>query len=83
MERKVVEAVSTEIDRLFDEQFLITDFDKRKDAFWKLGKRISDVQAWIPVYIILQPWVANNRVTGFDPDFRGVTFDAANWGIKN
>ena len=74
--------VDSEIDRMFDEQFKITDFDKRKDAFWKIGKRLSDLQPWIPIYTMSMPFVANKRVTGFDPDFRGVAFGGAAWGLK-
>ncbi|NNF98522.1 MAG: hypothetical protein HKM93_04030 [Desulfobacteraceae bacterium] len=74
--------VDPKLDKLFDDQFKMTDFNQRKAAFWKIGKRLSDAQVWIPIYSQNKPYVANKRVSGFNPDFRGVTFNCEEWGLK-
>ena len=72
-----------DLDRLFDSQFIQPDFEKRQQLFWQIGEKLSEIQVWIPLYTRNLAFAANKRVTGFEPDFRGVTFLAEQWGLAD
>lgn len=70
-----------EVDQLMEAQTLEVDFDKRQELIWQVGQKLAEDEIWIPLYEQDQPFVHNSRVTGFAPDFRGLTFAAKDWGV--
>lgn len=63
------------MDKLFDAQYAETDFEARQQIFWEIGEKISEELPWITMYIQKYAYVNNTRVSGFDPDLRGITFN--------
>ena len=70
------------MDAMFDEQKGEIDFNKRQQIFWNIGEEICAGQAWLPIYGVNVLFAKNNRVVDFEPDFRGVTFNARLWSVK-
>lgn len=71
-----------EVDKLLEQQAHEVDFEKRKEITWELGRIFAEDEIWIPLYEQSDPYIVNNRVAGFEPDFRGVTFNAKDWSVK-
>jgi peptide/nickel transport system substrate-binding protein len=70
------------VDDLLEKQTMETDFTKRQQLIWEVGKKLAEDEIWIPLYEQNSPYVVNNRVTGFEPDFRGISFNSKDWGVK-
>lgn len=70
------------MDEMMDAQRQEMDFNKRQQLFWKIGEEICAGQSWLPIYGVNVLFAKNNRVEGFEPDFRGVTFNAREWSVK-
>lgn len=70
------------VDQLLEQQTKEIDLEKRQKLIWEVGKKLAEDEIWIPLYEQVSPFVVNNRVAGFDPDFRGATFNAKDWAIK-
>lgn len=70
------------VDELLEQQTKEIDFDKRQSLIWEVGKKLAEDEIWIPLYEQVSPFVVNNKIAGFDPDFRGVTFNAKDWSLK-
>lgn len=70
-----------EVDQLLEQQVAEVDMEKRKSLFWEVGKKLAEDEIWIPLYEQEAPYVANKRLVGFDPDFRGPTFNAQDWAV--
>lgn len=72
-----------EMDALFEAQFQEVDFEARQQIFWEIGEKIAEEKPWVTMYTQQYAYVNNERVTGFYPDFRGITFNEPwNWGIE-
>lgn len=71
------------VDELLEQQSQELDFDKRQQAIWEVSKILAEDEIWIPLYEQNSPHVANKRVQGFDPDFRGATFNAKDWSVND
>lgn len=71
-----------EVDQLLEDQAREVDFAKRKQMTWEIGNHFAEDQIWVPLYEQKNPYIANNRVGGFEPDFRGATFTAKEWFVK-
>lgn len=69
------------MDELLDKQLLETDPAARQATFFEVGKKLSDDVPWIALYGQNSVFVSNSRVAGFEPDFRGVSFNAREWSI--
>ncbi len=71
------------MDELFDRQFQTIDFEERQQIFWEIGEKISEELPWVTLYIQKYAYVNNTRVSGFDPDFRGITFNKPwEWSVE-
>ncbi|UII57541.1 ABC transporter substrate-binding protein [Cytobacillus spongiae] len=70
------------VDLLLEDQAREIDLDKRQELIWAVGDKLAEDEIWIPLYEQNTPFVVNNRVDGFNPDFRGVTFKAKEWSVK-
>ncbi len=70
------------MDAMLDAQKSEIDFEKRQQLFWDIGAEICGTQAWLPLYGVNALFVKNNRVVDFEPDFRGVTFNARLWSVR-
>lgn len=70
------------INELLEKQIKQTDVKERQATFFEIGKLLSDEQPWIPIYGQKSVFAANKKIEGFNPDFRGVTFNAKDWSIK-
>ncbi|MCG8478529.1 MAG: ABC transporter substrate-binding protein [Spirochaetales bacterium] len=68
-----------EVDRLFDAQLTATDFDERRELFWEISRNLIEEQVWLPLYYQKLSFAYNEGVGGFAPDYRGFTFNAAEW----
>jgi peptide/nickel transport system substrate-binding protein len=71
-----------EMDRLFDAQLTATDFERRQDIFWDISEHIVSRQVWLPLYYQKMSYASNERIGGFEADFRGLTFNAEEWYVK-
>lgn len=67
------------MDELMDAQLVATDFAERQSLFHAISEQLVSEQVWIPLYYQKLSFVANTRVDGFEPDYRGFTFNAENW----
>lgn len=72
-----------EVDELLEKQSQELDFDKRQQYIWEASKILAEDEIWIPLYEQNSPHVANKRVQGFAPDFRGATFNAKDWSVND
>ena len=70
------------MDVLLEAQRKEVDFEARQQLFWEIGEEICADQAWIPLYTANVLFAKNNSLDGFEPDFRGVTFNARDWSLK-
>lgn len=70
------------MDALLEAQSTEVDFDARQQLFWEIGEEICAGQAWMPLYTVSMLFAKNDNVEGFEPDFRGVTFNAKDWSLK-
>lgn len=70
-----------EMDELLEQQLVETDPAARAEIFHQIGKKLSDDVPWIALYGQNSVFVSNTRVSGFEPDFRGVSFNAREWSI--
>ncbi|MBE4908524.1 hypothetical protein IMZ08_10695 [Bacillus luteolus] len=70
------------VDELLEKQTTEVDFEKRQQLIWEVGKKLAEDEIWIPLYEQVSPFVVNNRVQGFAPDFRGATFNVKDWSVK-
>ncbi|MEO3945867.1 peptide-binding protein [Gorillibacterium sp. CAU 1737] len=70
------------IDELFDKELAETDPQKRTATFHEIGKTLSDDVPWIPIYGQKTVFAAGKKVQGFNPDFRGVSFNAKDWSLS-
>lgn len=70
------------VDQLLEQQVAEVDLEKRKNIIWEVGKKLAEDEIWIPLYEQQSPYVANKRLGGFDPDFRGPTFNAKDWSVS-
>ncbi|WOV88071.1 peptide-binding protein [Sporosarcina oncorhynchi] len=70
------------VDELLEKQAREIDFEQRKQYIWEVGHKLAEDEIWIPLYEQNAPFVTNTRVQGFEPDFRGVTFNAKNWSVQ-
>ncbi|MCA0991980.1 ABC transporter substrate-binding protein [Guptibacillus hwajinpoensis] len=70
------------VDELLEAQTTEIDFDKRQQLIWDVSQKLAEDEIWIPLYEQESPFVVNNRVNGFEPDFRGVTFSAESWSVS-
>lgn len=70
------------VDKLLEDQAREIDLQKRQNLIWEVGNKLAEDEIWIPLYEQNTPYVVNNRVSGFKPDFRGVTFKAKDWSVK-
>jgi peptide/nickel transport system substrate-binding protein len=68
-----------EMDRLLDAQLTATDPEERAELFHAISAQIVGEQVWMPLYYQKQTYAYNKRVSGFEPDFRGLTFTAEEW----
>jgi len=71
-----------EMDEMLTEQYTEVDPEARKQMFWKIGEELANAEPWIPIYSQSSAFVSNVKVKNFDPDFRGVTFNAEDWYIE-
>ena len=71
-----------EVDKLLEDQKEEVDFDKRQQLIWKTAEILAEDLIWIPLYEQPNTFVANDKVGGFEPDFRGPTFNARKWYVK-
>lgn len=71
-----------EVDELLEAQSLEVDFDARQQLIWDVGEKLAEDEIWIPLYEQDNPFVFNKKVSGFEPDFRGITFKAEDWSIE-
>lgn len=71
------------MDILLDTQYTEVDAEARKQMFWQIGEELAEEEPWIPIYSQSSAFVSNVKVKNFDPDFRGVTFNAEDWYIEN
>lgn len=72
-----------EVDELLEKQSQELDFDTRQQYIWEASKILAEDEIWIPLYEQNSPHVANKRVQGFAPDFRGATFNAKDWSVND
>ncbi|WP_423410460.1 peptide-binding protein [Heyndrickxia sp. MSNUG] len=72
----------SKVDKLLEDQAREIDLQKRQNLIWEVGNKLAEDEIWIPLYEQNTPYVVNNRVSGFKPDFRGVTFKAKDWSVK-
>ncbi|WP_058300721.1 peptide-binding protein [Gorillibacterium timonense] len=70
------------MDELFEKELSQTNQDERTATFHEIGKILSDDIPWIPIYGQKTVFTANKRVQNFNPDFRGVSFDAKDWSVS-
>ncbi|TCJ02467.1 hypothetical protein [Cytobacillus praedii] len=70
------------VDELLEAQTKEIDLEKRQQLIWQVGEKLAEDEIWIPLYEQVSPFVVNNRVVGFEPDFRGATFNAKDWSVK-
>lgn len=70
------------MDALLEKQIKQIDAKERQATFFEIGKILSDEQPWIPIYGQKSVFAANINIEGFNPDFRGVTFNAKDWSLK-
>ncbi|NMH74343.1 hypothetical protein HF078_14725 [Bacillus sp. RO2] len=70
------------VDELLDKQSKEVDFEQRQKYIWEVSKKLAEDEIWIPIYEQSATYVANEKVAGFTPDFRGVTFNAREWSVK-
>ncbi|MDG0811433.1 peptide-binding protein [Cohnella rhizosphaerae] len=70
------------IDGLFDQELTQTNQDERTSTFHEIAKILSDDVPWIPIYGQKSVFASNKKIEGFDPDFRGVSFNAKDWSLK-
>lgn len=71
------------MDELMEKQLVAVDFEERKALFYEIGLEFAENEPWIPIYGQQSVFVANNRVQGFEPDFRGVSFTAKDWSLAD
>src|SRR5690625_4108411 len=72
---------NSKVDELMELQTKQIESDERQDTFWEIGHELASSQIWVPLYEQENPFVYSKRVTGFEPDFRGVTFGAKDWAV--
>lgn len=70
------------VDELLEKQAREIDFDTRQQYIWDASQQLAEDEIWIPLYEQDFPIVANKRVKGFNPDFRGTTFLAEEWSVE-
>ncbi|THF84558.1 peptide-binding protein [Cohnella fermenti] len=70
------------IDELFDKELTQTDQTERTATFHEIGKVLSDDVPWIPIYGQKTVFAANKKIANFNPDFRGVSFNAKDWSLN-
>ena len=70
------------IDELFDKELSQTNQEERTATFHEIAKTLSDEQPWIPIYGQKTVFASNTKIDGFNPDFRGVSFNAKDWSLK-
>lgn len=73
---------NADVDVLLENQAKELDLDKRQEYIWEVGKKLAEDEIWIPLYEQNTPHVVNTRVKGFNPDFRGATFNAKEWSVE-
>ncbi|MEZ7172950.1 peptide-binding protein [Sporosarcina sp. OR05] len=73
---------NAKVDDLLEKQAREIDFDKRQQYIWEVGQQLAEDEIWIPIYEQSSPFVVNKRIKGFEPDFRGVTFNAKDWSLQ-
>jgi peptide/nickel transport system substrate-binding protein len=70
------------INALFDKELSQTNQEERAATFHEIAKILSDDQPWIPIYGQKSVFAANKKISGFNPDFRGVSFNAKDWSLN-
>jgi peptide/nickel transport system substrate-binding protein len=67
------------MDSLLDSQLTATDPAERAEIFHAISNQLVGEQVWIPLYYQKLSFANNKRVSGFDPDYRGFSFNAEDW----
>jgi peptide/nickel transport system substrate-binding protein len=73
---------TTTMDTLLENQKGEINIEKRQQIFWEIGEEICAGQSWLPIYGINVLFATNNKMVDFEPDFRGVSFNARLWSVK-
>lgn len=70
------------INALLEKQIAQIDPKERQKTFFEIGKIFAEDEPWIPIYGQKSVFASNKKLQGFNPDFRGVTFNAKDWSLN-
>jgi peptide/nickel transport system substrate-binding protein len=71
-----------QVDALFAESITKTSQTERMEVFHQIGKLLSDDIPWIPLYCNVGIVGVSNRVKNYKVDYRGITYQIAEWDVE-
>ena len=70
------------VEELMLEGRVTLDQDARAELYQEVGRLMRENLAWIPLYQAQDLYGVNARLSGFQPDVRGVNPNVANWSVE-
>ena len=71
-----------EVEELMLEGRVTLDQDARAELYQEVGRLMRENLAWIPLYQAQDLYGSSSRLSGFQPDVRGVNPNVANWSVE-
>ena len=71
-----------EVEALMNEGRVTLDQEARAEFYRDVGRAMRESLAWIPLSQAQDLYGVNERLTGFEPDVRGVNVNVARWSVR-